>query len=138
LGCGYLVYYCYSEQQLPPQDFSVFLQKLPKRSDSDNSNEKLVVRRMSDTLAMYRRSIGEALNEDPLLEKMRSNTNLIQKTLSELQLTKDQVKRLEIAEAVYHQKTLKLSAELAGKLNSVKVIEQARSSSMDSPNRTPE
>jgi hypothetical protein len=115
-GSGYITYYYYFEQRLPPADFSIFFQSLPK----NNSNEKLVVRRMSDTLAMYQRSIGEALNEDPIVENMRLNTKQLEQALSELQLTKDQVKRLETAEAAYRQKNLQISVEIATKLNSVK------------------
>lgn len=136
LGCGYVAYLYLTEQQPPSEHFSALLQRLPKKDNGSRSNEKLVVRRMSDTLAMYRRSIGEALNEDPLVGKMNSNTKLIEQTLSELQLTRDQVKRLEVAKAMYHQRSMQLSADIAGKLESVKFIKQAKTSSIEFLNRT--
>ena len=134
VGCGYVAYLYFSEQP-PSEQFSILLQRLPKKGNGSSSNEKLVVRRMSDTLAMYRRSIGEALNEDPLVGKMKSNTKLIEKTLSELQLTKDQVKRLEIAKAIYHQKNMELSADIAKKLESVKSIKQTNTSPIEFLNK---
>jgi hypothetical protein len=75
--------------------------------------ERLVVKKLSDSLDMYRRSIGNAMEEAPAVVMMRRAE---EKTISELDLTKAQMDRLKSAQEKYRQRCREATAALAEKL----------------------
>jgi hypothetical protein len=77
------------------------------------SRDKLVVKKLSDSLDMHRKSIGGALNQRPDDE---ATIQRVEKTISELNLSKEQTTRLQSAQEKYRQQSREAIAKLAEKL----------------------
>lgn len=109
-------------------------QKLGIDSDSDSatsSQDRLIVRSLQDTLDIYSKSIGTALNEDPQLSLSKSIAKKLPNVLTKLGLNIEQLTAIESATTRYYMENKSVYEKLQEEMSSVELLENVRKYSVD-------